>query len=214
MRVKGEPRAPGARWKGPKQVGVSAIEKLPEVIKALVELESKFNKSTVPSLYKGKPPISLVMGKISGGFYETITAGECSIRGSLYFVSSIGSVKQAMEEIQNAISKAIEKDPWLKQHPPEVFFLHHRNKSEIDPREPIIAAVKNAGGKALGFKPIVTGGLMPADQSFYINQAKVPAVVFGPGSIAQAHQIDDYIEIGDLINGAKSLALTIYEWCK
>ena len=55
---------------------------------------------------------------------------------------------------------------------------------------------------------------MPADQSFYINQANVPAVVFGPGSMAQAHQIDEFVKIDDVINGVKSLALIIYDWCK
>lgn len=53
--------------------------------------------------------------------------------------------------------------------------------------------------------------LMPADQSFYINQANVPAVVFGPGSMAQAYQIDEFVKTDDIINGVKFFMLIIYD---
>ena len=210
----GESRAPGARWSGSKQMGVSAIEKLPEVIKSLVELEAEFNTAPVPPLYEGLSPCSLVMGKISGGTYETITAEECRIKGALYFGPGVASAREAMDRMKRAVSQVSEKDPWFELNPPEICFLHHRNKSEIDPQEPIIETIINAGEKALGFKPKPMGALMPADQSFYINQANVPAVVFGPGSMAQAHQIDEFVKIEDVINCAKSLALIIYDWCK
>jgi len=121
--VKGEPTAPGERWRESKQQGVSAIEKLPEVIRGLVDLESELNKTPPHFHYKDKFPISLVLGKISGGSYETITAEECSIRGSLYFAPHIGSVGKVMEQVKNAVSRASEKDPWLKSNPPEVRFL-------------------------------------------------------------------------------------------
>ena len=214
VRVKGKPAHTGSRWTGGKQVGVSAIEKIPEIIRSLVELEAEFNKAPAHPLYKDKPPSSLAIGKISGGTYETLTAEECTIKGSLYFAPNVGSVREVMERMQDAISKASDNDPWLKQNPPELVFLHHRNPSEVNPREPIIEVIENAVERALGFKPIAVGEHMPADQSFYINQAKVPAVVFGPGSLAQAHKVDEYIKIEDFINGVKSLALIVYEWCK
>jgi acetylornithine deacetylase len=214
VKVKGEPKAPGARWKGKEQIGVSAIEKLPEVIKSLVELEAEFNKTPPPPLFEGKSTTSMVIGKVSGGTYETITAGECSIRGVVYFGPNIGSVTQVMGWIRDAISKASEKDPWLRETPPEVFFLHHRDKYEVDVGEPLIETITNAGGKALGVKPTTKGWLGPTDAIYYVNQAKVPSVTFGLGSMAQGHIIDEYIEIEDVINGVKSLALTIYDWCR
>lgn len=214
VKVKGEPRAPGARWSGFKQVGVSAIEKLPEVIKSLIELETEINKRERPALYKGLPVCSLVIGKVGGGTYDTITAEECSLRGALYFGPGVESVREVMNRMKKAVSQISEKDPWFKQHPVEIFFYHHRNRSEIDPKEPIVETIVRAAEKAVGLKPKAMGALMPADQSFYINQANVPAVIFGPGSMAQAHQIDEYIELDDVINCAKSLALIIYDWCK
>jgi acetylornithine deacetylase len=215
VRVKGEPRCPGSRWKAvQQQVGVSAIEKLPEVIKSLADLEAEFNNTPGPLLFKDRPSSSLVMGKIIGGTYETVTAGECSIKGTLYFGPNIGSIRQVMEKIKDAISKASKKDPWLKEHPPEVFSLHHRDKCAVDPNEPIIGIIKSSAEKILGGKPPVVGWLSPDDAIYYVNQAKVPSVTFGPGSDSQCHIIDEYIEIDDVIDATKLLTLTIFEWCQ
>jgi acetylornithine deacetylase len=214
VRLRGEPRGPGSRWKNAKQqVGVSAIEKLPTVISSMLGLEADFNKKQSSPLFKDRPPSSLVMGKIVGGTYETITAGECSIKGTMYFGPDIGSVKQVMDKIRAVVGNASQKDPWLKEHPPEVFFLHHRDKCEVAPNEPIIETIRTAVEKSTGKEAPVVGWLGPDDAIFYVNQAKVPSVTFGPGSVAQCHIVDEYITIEDVINAAKSLALTIYEWC-
>jgi acetylornithine deacetylase len=215
VRVKGESRSPGSRWETAlQQVGVSAIEKIPAVIKGLVDLEAEFNNTPVPLLFKGKSPSSLVMGKITGGTYETVTAGGCSIKGTIYFSPYIGSVKQVMGKIKDAISKASKRDPWLKEHPPEVWFLHHRDKCEVDPDEPIIEIIKSSTEKVLGVKPPVVGSLGPDDAIYYVNQAKVPSVTFGPGSVSQCHIVDEYIKIDDVMNATKLFALTILGWCK
>lgn len=116
-----------------------------------------------------------------------------------------------MNRIKKAISQVLKEDPWFKQNPPKICFLHPRNKNEIDPEERIIETIIKAGEKALGFKPNPIGALMPADQSFYINQANVPAVVFGSGSKAQAHQIDELVKADDIINGVKFFMLIIYD---
>lgn len=210
VKVQGEPKHTAERWVGRKKVGVSAVEKIPEVIRSLVELEAKLNKSSTQSY----SPFSLAIGKISGGAYETLTAKECAIRGNVYFAENIGTVRKAMELMREAISKASMNDAWLKRFPPELVFLHHRNPSSINFQHPIIEVIGHAGERALNFKPIPRGGFMPADQGFYINQANVPAVVFGPGKPTQAHQIDEYINVNDFINGVKVLALIVYEWCR
>jgi acetylornithine deacetylase len=212
--LKGKPRHTGARWVNGTQVGVSAIEKVPKVIDALLAMEYELNNITPHPLYDGKSSCSLVFGKIIGGTYETLTAGECKVRGSTYFAPNVGTVVDVMERMRIAVKKASENDPWLKNEPPELQFLHHRFPSEISVSEPIVETIRSASEKVLGFKPKAVGAHMPADQSFFINQANIPGVVFGPGSLAQAHIIDEYLEIKELINFTKSLALIIYNWCK
>ena len=83
--VPGIVRSPGARWSGDEIVGVSAIEKLPRIIDALLALELAYN--SVPNddpMEAGRVPFALTIGKVAGGFYETATAGEATLRGGAY----------------------------------------------------------------------------------------------------------------------------------
>jgi acetylornithine deacetylase len=43
LEVPGVPTSPGARWQGTRQVGVSAVEKLPAAIEALLGVERAYN---------------------------------------------------------------------------------------------------------------------------------------------------------------------------
>ena len=122
--VPGVPRSPGARWNGAQKEGVSAVENLPPVIAALLELERSYNKSKQRPA-NGPAPFSLVMGKISGGHYETVTAGEVVITGGAYFAPQLGDVVAIMEGFRRAIAQANASDPGLRQHPARLEFLHH-----------------------------------------------------------------------------------------
>jgi len=44
------------------------------------------------------------------------------------------------------------------------------------------------------------------DARFYINQAKVPAVIWGPGSLTVAHTADEWVAVEDLITAARAYA--------
>lgn len=214
IKVKGKPHAPALRWEGDKLVGVSAIEKVPDIIKNLIEMEAELIKGDPNPIWHGKSPSSFVIGKINGGTYETLTAEECIIKGCFYCGPGVESVEYAMEKMKEAVNKACENDPWLKENPAELYFLHHRDKSEIDINEPIIEVIQRNTEKAAKFTPRATGYLMPGDQCFYINQAKIPTVIYGPGSMEQAHSANEYIDLDDFVNMTKSLALIIYDWCK
>jgi acetylornithine deacetylase len=103
--VEGIPRSPGARWEGREMVGVSAIEKLPSVIQALLKLEEDYNKRSPHPLYAKLKPLSCVLGEIRGGTYATATASQCVLRGCIYFSLGLGSIRDIMDGIRNYICK-------------------------------------------------------------------------------------------------------------
>jgi acetylornithine deacetylase len=43
--------------------------------------------------------------------------------------------------------------------------------------------------------------------------SKTPALVFGPGQLKLAHRPDEYMDLVQLLEGVKILALTIVEFC-
>jgi len=211
--VNGRPRSPGARWKNREQEGISAIEKLPPVIEGLLNLEKDYNRRAPDPLYADNHAFSCVIGEVGGGSYATVTAGECTIRGCVYFGHGLGTVQEIMNDIKVYIQKAAAKDPWLANHPAGVYFLHHRNSSKCPPDHGIIEAVGASIHAVAGRRPKVGGAPYGSDMDMLINQGGIPTVICGPGSIAQAHKADEYVSIREFISCIKALSLSIYRWC-
>ena len=211
--VEGLPRSPGARWNGDRLIGVSAIEKLPSVIESLLKLEHEYNLKAPDPVYANQNPFSCVMGEIEGGTYATVTANACSVKGCVYFSHGLGSVNQIMQDIKKYIYEGIQSDPWFKDHPIKIVFLHHRNSSKSDPDHPIVDVLRNAERTAQGKYPQVVGAPYGSDMDMLVNQGRIPTVIYGPGSIAYAHKADEKISIEEFISSVKTLALCIYRWC-
>ena len=212
--VEGIPRSPGARWKGQEMVGVSAIEKLPLIIQALLKLEEDYNNCTPHPLYAKLKPFSCVFGEINGGTYATATASQCVLRGCVYFSPGLGSVGDIMEGIRNYIEKGTQKDPWFQAHPVKTVFLRHKNTAIIDKNEPIVKTVNDCAKIVGGNDSLITGATYGADMELFVNLSQIPTIIYGPGSIVSAHKPDEFISIDDYLTGVKTLALSIYHWCK
>ena len=73
----------------------------------------------------GPAPFSLVIGKVQGGHYETVTAGELVLRGGAYFAPGAGDIEEVMARFRHAIAQANAGDEFLSQHPAKLEFLHH-----------------------------------------------------------------------------------------
>ena len=202
------------RWEGDVHTGVSAIEKLCGVIKYLLQLEADQNRKPVSVFYTGKMPFSLNIGRVWGGSYDTASAGNCSLRGSIYFGPDVGSVKGVMDSFREYVMKAAKEDPWLRENPPEVLFFHHDDAHVMSPDAEIVKAILVSGERALGQKPEIMAGVGANDCRHLVNQGKIPSVVFGPGGLHQSHSTDESIQIDDMISNIKTLALTICNWCK
>jgi acetylornithine deacetylase/succinyl-diaminopimelate desuccinylase-like protein len=48
----------------------------------------------------------------------------------------------------------------------------------------------------------------------FTNHAQIPAVLYGPGDVANAHTVDEFIELEEVVTATKVLALTIDTWCE
>lgn len=210
----GVQRSPGARWQGGVQDGVSAIEKLPPVIGALLELEAQLNREAGgrPEAEDGHQPFSLVIGKVAGGHYETVTAGEAVLRGVAYFGPSVGAVQDVMRRFRRAIATANERDAFLSRHPARIMFLHHDDSTRQDPdipvaREMAASLARRGASDAIGYGPFC------CDMRHLVNQAGIPSIILGPGTIAQAHKPDEHIAVDEYLDCIEHLIAFIVRWC-
>ena len=47
----------------------------------------------------------------------------------------------------------------------------------------------------------------------FINDGHMPALHYGPGDVRLAHALDEFVEIGEVVAVAKTVALTVVDWC-
>ena len=59
-----------------------------------------------------------------------------------------------------------------------------------------------------GSPPADAGFTGITDARYYINDAKIPAVIFGPGSLSVAHTADEWVDVPDLVQAARIYART------
>lgn len=90
--------------------------------------------------------------------------------------------------------------------------FQHFDASHTDSRHPFISLL--LGQARIHFPEsaliVFPGG---CDARHLVNRAGIPTAVFGPGSLRQAHGVDEYLSIGQLRNAATILATTILDWC-
>lgn len=209
--ITGVSRSPGARWSTAGLEGVSAIEKLPQVIAALLAVEQEIN-ARVKASGEGARAFSLVMGKIEGGHYETVTAPRVLIKGGAYFAPSVGRVTDVMARLSAAVAEANGADPFLSHHPARLMFLHHDDSTEQAPTIPIATALSTTLGRRGGATEIRPGPFC-CDMRHLVNQGSIPSVIFGPGSIAQAHKADEHIVIEEYLEAIEHLIAFVADWC-
>ncbi len=213
VKVPGRSRSPGARWQNGVQDGVSAIEKLPAVIGALVGLEKRYNAAVRDDpMEKGRAPFSLVIGKVLGGHYETVTASEVTLRGGAYFAPMVGDVVEVMTSFRRSIDAANAADPFLKANPARVEFLHHDDSTRQSPQLPLAVHMCGVLGER-GGKNTVHPGPFCCDMRHLVNQGGIPTIIFGPGTIAQAHKPDEYIALVEYADCIEHLIDFIWAWC-
>jgi acetylornithine deacetylase/succinyl-diaminopimelate desuccinylase family protein len=78
--------------------------------------------------------------------------------------------------------------------------------SETTPDSAIAEALRAAAAVELGSRPADAGFTGITDARYYINDAAIPTVIFGPGSLGVAHTADEWVEVQDLTRAARVYA--------
>jgi acetylornithine deacetylase len=76
----------------------------------------------------------------------------------------------------------------------------------------LLACLGQLAGSPLGIRRLVTfpGG---CDARHFVNRYGVPAVIFGPGPLAAAHGVDEYLPLDQWEIAIRTLAAFIVRWC-
>jgi acetylornithine deacetylase len=186
---------------------VNAISKAVKVIQALEELADDW-RTRPDKQHKHLDPDTIIPTVIKGGEWEVTYPEQVEISfGSMFSPSTRG----AREEIEAQLMRVATLDPWLRKHPPRLEAKEWWYGAEVDEEEPIVQVGLGAL-RDLGLEPGLIGYGSLTDAIHLINYAGIPTISIGPGR-QSAHMADEYVEIEELVDTAKALAMVILRWC-
>jgi acetylornithine deacetylase len=195
--------------------GVSAFERFLPIHAALKALEAERNRTVRHPLYDGMAlPWPLSIGIVQAGTWPAIVP-ECLVTEGRIGVGVGESIHDVRRQLEAAVERAAQADPFLREHPPTVEWIGGVwEPSRPSPEHPIVRALQSAAGSALGTPAKVCGATYGSDLRLFTNAFDVPGVLFGPGDIRLAHFTDEYVSLAEVETAARALAVTICEYCR
>lgn len=102
----------------------------------------------------------------------------------------------------------------MRRNPPEIEWWGGQYASaEVPLDSPLIGVLEDCFRTVNGSSPLLKGVTYGSDMRLFVNEARVPAVLFGPGDVRLAHGPDESIVIEDLLTATRALALTALHFC-
>lgn len=186
--------------------GESVLPHFERIRAAIEALEADRHERVTHPLYERFPTRwPIVIGRVSAGSWASTVPAD--LQAELRVGVAPGeTVDEVERELAARLAEVAVDDEWLAAHPPELErFSVQFEPSEIDPGEPVVGAVQAALREA-GIEDVAPrGATYGADQRHYVAAA-IPTVVFGPGSIDQAHFPNEEIHWPEVETAAEVLA--------
>lgn len=183
------------------QLGDSALFRMARVLEALEIYQHDVVGNLARHALCGKPTISV--GTIAGGLSVNTVPDHCTIEIDRRCVPG-ENPRDAYDHVLNYLRDCLGADPMVQHDAPfsESLGLQdtHNRKLAEHVRSTVLPM---KGGCQIVGVPYGTDAATFAD-------AGIPSVVFGPGSIAQAHTADEWIDL-DQLNSAAELYYRIAE---
>ena len=144
-------------------------------------------------------PASVHAGTVSGGSAPSVYPDRCEVVFERRTLPG-ETVEQVMREAAAVLARARRGRPELNATLEPGLF---RAGTEVPAASPLVEGLLAACERA-GVPGRVAGMSAWVDACF-LNQSGIPAVCFGPGSIAQAHTMGEWIAISQMETGAEIL---------
>ncbi len=194
--------------------GVSALEKFVPIFENLRELEQERNGVLSHPLYdalRNKVPINI--GVVRAGNWASTVPESLVAEGRVGLIPG-EEVDPFKDLVAERIATVAQRDPWLREHPPELeWFGGQFAPAEVEPDAPICEAVSKAHERVTGGAPTIEGVPYGADMRLFIHFGGIPCVMYGAGDVNVAHSPDEHISITELLTATSTVACLMADWC-
>ena len=201
LQVEGRSAHAARRWRGE-----DVLPRFDRIRRAFADLEAERSTSVDhPGYERFETPWPVVVGRVAAGNWASNVPGHLTAEARLG-VAPGETVDEVAAQFRERLEAVAAEDPWLAAHPPTLErFDVQFEPAEIDPDEPVVGALQAALLDA-GVEDVAPVGETYGADSRHLVAAGVPAVVWGPGRIEEAHFPDESIRWPDVEAGAAVVA--------
>jgi len=185
--------------------GIDAIAKMAKIISRLSTLEESYAEKRHNLV--GFPKIHTSM--IQGGSEWSIVPDFCRLRLERRTVPGETS-SMVTDELDQLLDELSREDPMLSAKIKKIF---EGSPMEIAASEAIVKKLQLAVREVKKIEPKMVGAPYWTDAALFVNNAAIPACLFGPGDIGLAHSANEFIKISEVVDSAKIYALTAQTFC-
>ncbi|MFW5939166.1 MAG: M20/M25/M40 family metallo-hydrolase [Halolamina sp.] len=182
LQIQGRAAHAASRWRG--EDVLPHFERIRAAFKAL---EAERGETVTHPLYEEYPvPWPIVIGIVEAGNWASSVPS--SLTAEMRFGVAPGeTVDEVEQQYEDALQAVVDADDWLSEHPPSFErFTIQFEPAETDPDEPIVRTLQTAMAETGLSDTDPRGATYGADSRHYVA-AGIPTVVFGPGSVDEAH---------------------------
>lgn len=167
-------------------IGVDAIRHAALYLTALDSYVQELNSRPAhPLLQYG----SLHAGKIRGGSAESVYPDKCEVFLERRTLPG-ENPRKVVADFQSILDMVADREPTMDA---SLDMTLERPGTEVTADHPLVQGLLRSG-EVFGVESLIEGMTAWVDAAF-LNEAGIPAVCYGPGSIEQAHTDDEWVDI-------------------
>ena len=149
----------------------------------------------------GRPTVNVAL--VSGGSAPNVVPDRCEVDIDRRIIPGeddpdevIAPFRRLVEDLKSEYPDS-DIEPWIRDW---------TEAAETDGSSVIAAIARDAVGIETGTPAPFVGFTGITDARFYINDAKIPTVILGPGSLSNAHIADEWVGVDELVQAARTYA--------
>lgn len=187
---------------------ISALDKAFEAIRIFKDYHDRLLAESrgLPLFDVYPDPMPLTIGQCSAGNWPASVPAEAVLKGLIGFLPNKNRL-QVQEELRQAL--CTDGDEWLREHFELTFPMLNNDGNMLPVEHPLVQSLLSAVEKN-GHPANVRAMTAACDAWRYQNQAGIPTLVFGPGSLSVAHSKEEHIRLDEVLAAAEIL----FDFCE
>ena len=193
--------------------GSSAIDSCITIHQGLRRLQERRNTTVEPLMREYPVAYPISVGRLRSGDWSSSVPDLLVAEGRMGTRISEDPA-DARLELEQEIAEVSDNHPFLRDHPPRVIWSGGQFAGgQLDPGHPLRDLVSEACADATPLpRPRERAAPYGSDLRLY-HAAGIPTLHYGPGDVRLAHGPDESVPIGEVLDVARTLVLSILRSC-